>query len=123
MEDLCLSRTKKMIYFFIWRRLGKVARTGNAAAAAALGRVMLVDGDGGNDDRNIQDIPLLADILGLICLTRVALIEFFFSFYECFSRILATREARETPQEQSAGNCSTQAAGNVTHVVWLELNA
>jgi hypothetical protein len=25
---------------------------------------MLVDGDGGNDSRNIQDAPLLADILG-----------------------------------------------------------
>ena len=41
-----------------------MARTGNAAAAAALGRVMLVDGDSGNDSRNIQDAPLLADILG-----------------------------------------------------------
>lgn len=67
MEDLCLSRSKKMIYYFIWRRLGKVARTGNAAAAAALGRVMLVDGDGGNDSRNIQDAPLIAELLKTNC--------------------------------------------------------
>jgi hypothetical protein len=47
--------------------LGKVARTGNAAAAAALGRVMLVDGDGGNDSRNIQDAPLIAELLKTNC--------------------------------------------------------
>jgi hypothetical protein len=46
-----------------------VARTCNAAAAAALGRVMLVDGEGGNDSRNIQDAPLIADILGSNYLT------------------------------------------------------
>ena len=67
-----------MIYFFIWRRLGKVARTGNAAAAAALGRVMLVDGDGGTDSRNIQDVPLIADILGSNYLTRGAFFLIYF---------------------------------------------
>ena len=73
-----------MIYFFIWRRLGKVARTGNAAAAAALGRVMLVDGDGGNDSRSIQVAPLIADILGSNYLTRGA---FFFIFFFPETRI------------------------------------
>jgi hypothetical protein len=56
-----------------------VARTGNAAAAAALGRVMLVDGDGGNDSRNIQDAPLIADILGSNYLTHGAFFLIFFS--------------------------------------------
>ena len=107
MEDLCLSRTKKQIYDFIWWRLGKVARTGFVAADAALGRVVLDDGDGGNDSRNIQDVPLLADILGSNYVMRGDCF-FVSSFHNFF------------PESSSPGNRGRPRKNRGRHVAQVE---
>ena len=61
LQDLGLNRTRKQIYYLIWRRLGYMSRIGNAAAAAALAGGV----DGYVESRDLDSIPLIADLLGV----------------------------------------------------------
>ncbi len=64
LNELGLNRTSKQIYFFLWRRLGKIARTGAAAAASAAAAAL----DGAVlDEETLEQLPLLADVLGVTC--------------------------------------------------------
>jgi hypothetical protein len=64
LKELGLSRSARQIYHFIWRRLGKTARIGAAAAVAAVAAATTSPDAHVANGEGLEHLPLMADLLG-----------------------------------------------------------